>query len=304
MTHISVIIPVLNHREELDVLLASLSRQTLSFHDFEVVVVHNAEEPLAINPELPFQVQSLAEPNGYSYAARNRGISLSRGELLAFTDADCVAEPGWLEEAVAVVDKDSKALIAGHITVFAKSPTPSLAEKHQMTFAFDQETNVTYRRGLPTANLVVHREAFVEVGLFNPDMVSGGDTEWTKRALEHGYRAIYVPTATVRHPARETFKDIRSQRHRHAQAIDAFPTARSKFSWYARWVSPRQGVLARLRRKNGLGKRDKAKVFGLQIVLAVYQVALGAIRAFIPAKPPAVAPGASENTTTTAGSTR
>ena len=283
-TRISVIVPVLTHREHLENLLDSLARQTLSPDSFDVVVVHNASQPLELGDQYPFDLQSIAEPDGYSYAARNKGIGISRGEVLAFTDADCVAEPGWLAEALAILDKDSKALVAGHIKVFAESSTPSLAEKHQMTFAFDQETNVTYKRGIPTANLVAHREAFVEVGLFNPDMVSGGDTEWTRRALHHGYRAVYVPSAVVFHPARRTVREIRQQRIRHSRAIEAFPTTSSRVSWFARWVSPRQGVMKRVLKKNGLRKRDKVSVFGLQLVLSAYQVSLGAVRALLPSR--------------------
>ena len=284
MKRISVIIPVLTHLDKLDELLESLSRQTLSADDFEVVVVHNSDNALELANNYPFELSSIAEPNGYSYAARNTGIRLSRGDVLAFTDADCVADPGWLESALTIVERDSKSLVAGHISVTPSSSTPTLAEKHQMTFAFDQEINVAYRRGIPTANLVAHREAFIDVGLFNPDMVSGGDTEWTRRALHHGYRAVYVPSAVIFHPARRTIREIRQQRIRHSRAIEAFPTISSKLSWYVRWVSPRQGVFKRMLRKNGLRKRDKLSVFGLQLILSFYQVALGAVRALLPSR--------------------
>lgn len=284
MKRVSVIIPVLTHREQLDKLLDSFRCQILPAEDFEVVVVHNSTEPLELATDYPFELMSVSEPDGFSYAARNKGIRLSHGNVLAFTDADCVADPGWLEGALTVVERDPKALVAGHISVTPSSTTPSLAEKHQMTFAFDQETNVAYKRGIPTANLAAHREAFIDVGLFNPDMVSGGDTEWTRRALHHGYRAVYVPSAVVFHPARRTIREIRQQRIRHSRAIEAFPTTSSRLSWYARWVSPRQGVMKRVLKKNGLRKRDKVSVFGLQLILSAYQVVLGAVRALLPSK--------------------
>jgi GT2 family glycosyltransferase len=279
---VSVVIPVLTHREQLQNLLESLRSQTLAADEFDVVVVHNSTNALEITPNYPFDLLSISEPAGYSYAARNAGIRVAEGEVLAFTDADCVADPGWLEGALAIIDQDSKVLVAGHIGVTASSEKPSLAEKHQMTFAFDQETNVAYKRGIPTANLVAHREAFVDVGLFNPDMVSGGDTEWTRRALHHGYRAVYVPSAMVFHPARRTIREIRQQRIRHSKAIEAFPTTSSRLSWYVRWVSPRQGVIKRVLKKNGFRKRDKISVFGLQLVLSLYQMGLGAVRALVP----------------------
>lgn len=279
---VSVVIPVLTHLDQLDTLLESLTSQTLNPKEFEVLVVHNSSSALEVGTDYPFELVAACEPNGYAYAARNKGIRLSRGDVLAFTDADCIADPGWLEGAIAVIEGDPNSLVAGHISVTPDSPTPSLAEKHQMTFAFDQEINVAYKRGIPTANLVAHREAFLDVGLFNPDMVSGGDTEWTRRALHHGYRAVYVPSAVIFHPARRTIREIREQRIRHSKAIEAFPTTFSRLSWYGRWVSPRQGVIKRVLRKNGLRKIDKVSVFGLQLVLSAYQLVLGASKAFLP----------------------
>lgn len=279
---VSVIIPVLTHLDQLDTLLESLTLQTLDPKDFEVLVVHNSSSALELATDYPFELMSVSEPDGYSYAARNKGIRLSHGNVLAFTDADCIAGTGWLKAALAAVERDPKSLVAGHISVTPSSATPSLAEKHQMTFAFDQETNVAYKRGIPTANLVAHREVFIDVGLFNPDMVSGGDAEWTRRALHHGYRAVYVPSAVIFHPARKTIREIRQQRIRHSKAIEAFPTTSSRLSWYGRWVSPRQGVIKRVLRKNGLRKLDKVSVFGLQLVLSAYQLVLGASRALLP----------------------
>ena len=291
---VSVVIPVLTHLDQLDTLLESLTSQTLNSTEFEVLVVHNSSSALELETNYPFELVSVCEPDGYSYAARNKGIRLSRGDVLAFTDADCIADPGWLEGALASIERDRKSLVAGHISVTPSSPTPSLAEKHQMTFAFDQEINVAYKRGIPTANLIAHREAFIDVGLFNPDMVSGGDTEWTRRALHHGYRAVYVPSAVIFHPARRTIREIRQQRIRHSRAIEAFPTISSKLSWYVRWVSPRQGVFKRMLRKNGLRKRDKLSVFGLQLILSFYQVALGAVRALLPSRQAEVSHKATE----------
>ena len=75
-------------------LLAALAAQ--SFRDFEILLVDNAPEEPRPPLALPGAARILpcAEPG--SYAARNLGTAAARGRILAFTDADCRPDPGWL----------------------------------------------------------------------------------------------------------------------------------------------------------------------------------------------------------------
>lgn len=285
MIEISVVIPHRDNEDGLKKLLESLNEQRFDKNLFEVIVVNNAQRPLVLSGFDSLNIVSLHCGEGFAYAARNWGIRHSQGRIVAFTDSDCMADPAWLASGEEVLRANERLLVAGDIRVFSSSPKPTLAEKHQMTFAFDQPANVSYDRGIPTANLMVNRDAFIEVGLFNPDMLSGGDAEWTRRARHHGYLPVYVEAARVYHPARKTVGAIREQRKRHAKAIESFSTVTSRLSWYLRWITPRQGVLSRLRKKQGLSTSDKAGVFAVQIVLTAYQVWLGAVSSLFPTPP-------------------
>jgi len=56
-----------------------------------------------------------------SYAARNKGILNSKGDILAFTDSDCIPKDNWLEKGLSVVvNQDSPGLIGGQINYFAR----------------------------------------------------------------------------------------------------------------------------------------------------------------------------------------
>ena len=69
---------------------------------FDVVVVDNAStEDVAAAVPADERFTLLVEPRRGSYAARNTGLGVARGEVLAFTDADCRPDPDWLTEAVA-----------------------------------------------------------------------------------------------------------------------------------------------------------------------------------------------------------
>jgi glycosyltransferase involved in cell wall biosynthesis len=279
---VSVIVPVKNDDGSLGALLQSLAHQSYPTSRFEVIVVHNDGFILEPPGFQGLSITSFSEAQGGSYAARNRGIEHAGGDILAFTDADCVAHPDWLAAGVRAVHSHPQALIAGHIQVFASSSEPSLAEKHQLAFAFDQEVNLRRRRGVPTANLIVSAEVVHHVGWFNPLMHSGGDAEWSKRALRYGYRWRLQKDAVVFHPARATFSALRAQRVRFATAIQAQPSGLRRLDWFLGWVSPRQGLMSRLRERQGLRKRDWVPLISAQLALAIFQVGVGLANLFGP----------------------
>src|SRR3972149_2192306 len=87
---VSVIIPFYNDSENLLNCLEAINRQTLDSSRLEIIVVDNGssqdiESVVKIFPA----VNILYEPKEGSYAARNKGILNSKGDILAFTDSDC-----------------------------------------------------------------------------------------------------------------------------------------------------------------------------------------------------------------------
>lgn len=283
----SVIVPVKSHVGNLDPLLDSLAHQSYPLEEVEVLVVHNDGGELEVSRRPGLAVRVLKEPQTGSYAARNCGIEHAAGEILAFTDADCVAHPDWLSRGVVAVRENPDAIVAGEIQVFARNTKPTLAEKHQLAFAFDQDVNVSKGRGLPTANVFVRADALWHVGLFNPMMQSGGDAEWSKRALQYGYHWRIQPEAVVYHPARSSFRELRAQRARFATAIQAQPTGLGRLDWFLNWISPRQGLMGRLRRRAGLRKRDWPALVLAQLGLAAFQLGVGLVETLRPSGPEA-----------------
>ena len=100
MPFVSVIIPVYNDADGLDKCLHSLDAQSYPRDLFEVVVVDNDSE-IKIDKIVKKYKQSVLthERKPGSYAARNRGISLAKGEIIGFTDSDCVPSKKWIENS-------------------------------------------------------------------------------------------------------------------------------------------------------------------------------------------------------------
>ncbi len=212
---VSVIIPVYQ-AGPLSLCLEALERQSLPRQAFEIIVVDNgADEDLA--PILaPFPlVRKIQERTVGSYAARNRGVREARGEILAFTDADCIPAPGWVAAGVKELESGPKNLVVGgRVTLFWPGADPNPWELYDSLVAFNQEAFLRTRSYGVTANLFVRKEAFAEVGPFNQTLRSGGDRDWGQRAAARGCELRYAPEAAVRHPARASLTELDNKHRR------------------------------------------------------------------------------------------
>ena len=205
---VSVVVPAFNDAARLALCLDALERQTYPKDSYEVVVVDNgSDEPVApLVARFP-SARSCAEPRPGSYAARNKGLQLARGDVLAFTDADCIPAADWIEKGVAALHSSGPArgLVAGRVEVFIEDARrASAVELYESMTALAQKTYVEQGRFGATANLFTFRSVFERAGLFDAALMSGGDVEWGQRVASLGYDIAYSDEARVAHPARRT----------------------------------------------------------------------------------------------------
>jgi glycosyltransferase involved in cell wall biosynthesis len=208
---VSVIIPVLNNPCQLRLALCALMHQTFPRHRYEVIVVNNGQpdDLSGFEEEFPW-VTFVCEPVLGSYNARNTGLRFAKGQVIAFTDSDCIPSETWIKEgALAVCESDDIGLVGGRIEMFCEiEGHPNACELYDMAISFPQKTFVEkYRYGV-TANLFTTRRVVEEVGVFNGKCQSGGDCEWGVRVHRSGFRQIYSPKTVVRHPARKRATDL------------------------------------------------------------------------------------------------
>ena len=203
MIAVSVIVPYYGERAALDRCLDALRRQTLDAKTFEVIVVNNRPDRKLVLERGNVTVVEERRPG--SYAARNRGVGIARGCWLAFTDADCVPDERWLEAGLHHVAKQDP--LGGHIRLVGQDPQ-SLAERYDVAFGLNQKSYVEKSGFAATANLIVSRAVFDEVGAFDARLRSAGDWEWCLRAARAGHPVSYCPEAIVSHPTRTTWPEI------------------------------------------------------------------------------------------------
>jgi len=214
---VSVIVPVYNDAQRLRGCLAGLREQTYPCERYEVVVVDNASTEdlrpvVAAFPGFGFEREDCPG----SYAARNKGIAASKGQILAFTDSDCLPEPGWIEAGVrALESRPGYGAVGGRIEMVARDPqriTPF--DLHDLVWGMPQRVYVE-RFGLAaTANLFTYRWVFDRVGPFDASFKSCGDCEWSFRREAAGIELAYAEEARICHPTRSSLREFVRRRRR------------------------------------------------------------------------------------------
>ena len=208
---VSVIIPVLNDSERLKICLQALENQTYPKSLYEVIVVDNGSKE-NIQPLLSSfsQAKLINEIRPSSYAARNKGLSIAKGGVIAFTDADCVPASDWIEKGVTnLLSVPNCGLVAGKIEIFYKNPgKPTAVELYESVIAFPQKYFVEVLKFSATANVFTFKSVIEHVGIFNDKLKSGGDTEWGQRVSSSGYKLIYADDTCIAHPGRYSVKDL------------------------------------------------------------------------------------------------
>ena len=208
---VSIVIPVWNDWPHLWACLEALQRQDYPSSRVEIVVVDN--DPLSGAGERSRLARGLVcvtEAIPGSYRARNRGVQVSHGEVLAFTDADCLPASDWIATGVRRLGKMKQVgFLAGSVQVVPRDASrPTLAERYDIVASFPQEEYVRKGHFGTTANLFTAREVFRQVGPFDGRLLSGGDVEWGRRVYASGRELAYAEEVRVVHPARASMADL------------------------------------------------------------------------------------------------
>lgn len=210
--------------------LASLAR--LDHASYEVVVVDNAPRDDAtarVVAATPFRYEREDRPG--LDRARNQGIAAARHDLIAFTDDDVEAEPGWLR---ALTEPFADPRIAGLAGVTGRVLPASLETRAEQLFEAygngmdkgDRPRLFDPARLTPAellrvqavgvgANMAFRRSALSAAGGFDPDLDAGtpaagaGDLDLFHRLLCAGHALRYEPAARVRHHHRKTIPELR-----------------------------------------------------------------------------------------------
>ena len=151
-------------------------------------------------------------------AARNLGLAAVTTPIVAFIDADCRPEPGWLEPLLRHFADDRVAAVAPRISSPAAPGAGVLARYESVRSPLDlglaegrvrAGTRISY---VPAAALLVRADVLLASGGFDEDLRWGEDVDLVWRLDETGFRVRYEPAGVVDHQPRPTWRAWMAQR--------------------------------------------------------------------------------------------
>lgn len=204
---ISVIVPVYNDEKNIRRCIEALLNQSYPSEKYEVIIVDNGSTDRTCEIIREYPVIFLKEDTiRSSYAARNKGIQCSKGEILAFTDSDCIPLADWLRNGCKGMRSNSVILGVGEIRFYSHNSQMNMYELYD-SLTFLKQHKFAQKNFGATANIFIRKDVIKRIGKFRTDLISGGDYELGQRFSKVG-SVEFFNDAIVKHPTRATYKEI------------------------------------------------------------------------------------------------
>ncbi len=183
--NISVIVPVYNTSLFLEACIAALQAQDYPQDAYEILMVdNNSTDDSAVILARAQGIRALQEMKQGSYAARNRAVREARGAILAFTDSDCLPEPGWLQSIDAAFSDPCLQIVQGFRRSLLSIGCMQLLSRYEQSkshFTFSSLAQDVYYGY--TNNMAVRRETYDRYGPFI-ELSRGSDTLFVRKVIE------------------------------------------------------------------------------------------------------------------------
>ena len=215
---VSVVVACYNGARTLKLCLDSLER--LNYPAYEVILVDDGSvDDTPQIAALHKRIRYMRQANLGLSAARNTGIQAAKGEIIAFTDADCRADEDWLRYLMGHLLNTRFVGIGGHNLL---PPEDSwIAAAVMVSPGGPAHVMLTDRvaEHIPGCNMAFYKSALEEIGGFDPIFhKAGDDVDVCWRLQQRGYEIGFSPAGFVWHYRRSTFQDYLKQQHGYGEA--------------------------------------------------------------------------------------
>lgn len=216
---ISVLLTAINSENNLKNCLKSIRKNNYNKKYYEIIYVDAGSSDNSLKTAKKFGAKIIVKKNANIPEGRNLGIKNSKGEILAFTDTDCVVDKNWLKEIDLELSKEGVLAVGG----------PNLIPKAKTWFEkcigtalntyFGSLGSIsglikekrTAVRSVAANNAAYKREIIKDVGLFDEKLITGEDPDLNLRIRKKGFKIIYSPKIKVWHYRRQTLKKFLKQ---------------------------------------------------------------------------------------------
>ncbi len=197
---ISIVIPAFNGQETISETLKALSAQSTG-ESYEVIVVDDGstDKTAEIVQSFP-DVIYVYQKNRGPAAARNLGFQKARGEIVFFTDADCIPSCHWIQRSLKHIRQDDHAVVAGSYGFCGGGNILSRSIQNEIIYRHVKFMPI-YPKSFGSYNFCVKRNIFAEVEGFNEQYprASGEDNDLSYKIYKKGYKIFFAIESVVIH---------------------------------------------------------------------------------------------------------
>jgi GT2 family glycosyltransferase len=200
MPRFSVIVPAYNSEGTIEQCLGALAGQSLQKDEYEVIVVDDGSTDGTADIIKRFPVRYIYQPNAGPAAARNRGAREAQGEIILFTDSDCVPESTWVEEMARPFEDAGVSAVKGAYRTSQKSLTARFAQV-EFEERFEMLKRAESIDMVDTYSAAFRRDVFRGAEGFDESfhVANNEDTDLSYRLSSAGHRMVFNPDAIVYH---------------------------------------------------------------------------------------------------------
>jgi len=221
---VSVVIPTLNSARTLGSCLTSITESS-SKYEYEIIVVDAGSVDETLEIARPYVDRILhGEPGRIN---RNIGIEIAKGDIICFTDSDCIVPQNWMNGLVdgllRLHNKDSRIVGVGggnipllenpslmELAIAEAFRSPLVSFRARNTAAYSEEREVIHN---PPHNSALFKRSILEVGGFEetPGYGYGEDSALDAKLIDKGYKLYYLPGLLIQHKHASNFKKFARQ---------------------------------------------------------------------------------------------
>lgn len=192
---VSIIIPAFNEEKNIDKCLRSIKKLDIPKDQYEVIVVDNGSTDKTVEIAESFGAQVFTKPKINISSLRNFGTSIARGDIFAFIDADCVLDRYWLTEALKELEIEEIGATGSNCRLKGNGTWISKAWEFNKRSKL-QRCDVDW---IQSANLIIKRKCFEDVGGFDDRLSVCEDSDICYRIKDKGYTIISNPAICSYH---------------------------------------------------------------------------------------------------------
>lgn len=190
---VSIVVPAYNEEKHIESCLKSLRNQNYDPSLLEIILIDNGSSDRTVEKAKGLAHIIKVIPDINVGAVRNRGVSIAQGEYVAFIDADCIAPPDWIRNALDLLASQQLSAVGGGCDLDRN------AAWIERLWLLEQPHGKSVPKEFIGCAIVANKTAFEKVRGFSEDVTSGEDTQLSMDLRKHDLKIAMSPMVNVIH---------------------------------------------------------------------------------------------------------